>query len=154
MQQVLYHLRAINEGLVLIFFLSGLNACQSVGTGKEINPAVVNVMSSDSLKKAIISFDETEHNFGRVYEGEQVGWFFKFRNTGSKDLLITNAYASCGCTVPDYIKEPVHPGGEGEIKVVFDSDDRSGIQTKTITVESNAQNNNITLKITAEIINK
>ena len=147
-------MRVITGITGLMIFLNGLLACQYVGKGKDVNPEAVNVISSDSLNHAIISFDETEHNFGRVYEGEQVGWFFRFRNTGTKNLIITNAYASCGCTVPDYNKEPVHPGAEGEIKVVFDTEGRTGIQTKTVTVESNAQNMTITLNITAKIVNK
>lgn len=147
-------MRVITGITGLLIFLTGLLACQFVGKGKDVNPAAVNVISSDSLKAAIISFDETEYNFGRVYEGEQVGWFFKFRNSGTRNLIITNAFSSCGCTVPDYNKEPVHPGGEGQIKVVFDTEGRTGIQTKTVTVESNAQNNIVTLNITAEIINR
>ncbi len=138
----------------MLLFCSGLSACQSVGELKEPKKNTVNVNIPDSLKLAIIRFDETEHNFGRVYEGEQVGWFFKFKNVGTKDLLITNAYANCGCTIPDFNMEPVHPGKESEIKVIFDTKDRYGIQKKTITVESNAQNKKITLIITAEIINR
>jgi hypothetical protein len=154
LHQIVYHVRIIAGMTGLLFILLCMEACQFVGKEKEPGLTASKAISSDSLKVAIISFDETEHNFGRVYEGEQVGWFFSFRNTGTKDLLITNAYASCGCTVPGYNTEPVHPGDSGEIKVVFDSKDRSGIQTKTITVESNAQNLKITLKVTAEIINK
>jgi hypothetical protein len=151
---IVYQLRVITRIAGLLILLAGLLACQFVRDEKKPNQTAANGISSDSLKVAIISFDETDHNFGRVYEGEQVGWYFKFRNTGTKNLIITNAYASCGCTVPDYNKDPVHPGGEGVIKVVFDSKDRTGIQSKTVTVESNAQNKIITLKIKAEIINK
>jgi len=138
-----------------IMFLSlfVLFSCQHTGDIKEVKNTSVDPVNPDSLKVAIIRFDQTEHDFGRIYEGEQVGWYFKFKNVGTKDLLITDAYASCGCTVPYFFDEPVHPGDEGELKVIFDSQGRSGIQKKTITVESNAQNKKITLEIIAEIIN-
>jgi hypothetical protein len=136
--------------LLVSFFI----ACHSVGEVKDVEKTSLNINNSDSSKHAVITFDESEHNFGRIYEGEQVGWYFKFKNTGTKDLLITDAYASCGCTVPYFFDEPVHPGGEGEIKVIFDSQGRSGIQNKTVTVESNATNKKINLIITAEIVNQ
>ena len=138
---------------MLLLFI-GLLACQQAGKVKDVNDTEVDLNNSDSLKVAIIRFEETEHNFGRIYQGEKVGWYFKFKNVATKDLLITDAYTSCGCTVPYYFDEPVHPGGEGELKVIFDSQGRSGIQKKTITVESNAQNKKITLEINAEIINE
>ncbi len=99
----------------------------------------------------LIEFASTEHNFGRVHEGEKVGWYFKYKNAGDSDLIITRSFASCGCTVPDYSREPLPPGKEGFIRVVFDTSGRSGIQTKNITIESNAQNNVITLKVIAEV---
>lgn len=99
-----------------------------------------------------ISFESQEHDFGKVYEGETVGWYFKYRNTGNAPLIITKANASCGCTVPEFRKEPLAPGKEGFIKVIFDTSGRSDKQTKTITVESNAARSPIILRIKAEII--
>ena len=86
-----------------------------------------------------IKFLSNEHDFGKVTEGEKVGWYFKFRNTGGSDLIITNATASCGCTVPEYDRQPVPPGGEGTVKIVFDSSDRLGKQLKTVTIETNGR---------------
>jgi hypothetical protein len=99
-----------------------------------------------------ITFESTEHDFGTIKEGEQVGWYFKFTNTGGSDLIITNATASCGCTVPEYSREPVPPGKEGTIKVVFDSQGRSGTQMKSVTIESNANTLITNLNLKAEII--
>jgi hypothetical protein len=141
--------------LIGILFLAGFISCLNSGDHPEKPPQVNRpAMDKEGVEAPILEFDETEHHFGRVYEGEQVGWFFRFRNKGKKDLLILNAFSSCGCTVPDYNKKPVRPGEEGMIKVVFDSNGRSGTQTKTVTIESNARNKIVTLNVTAEIIKK
>ncbi len=68
-----------------------------------------------------ISYPVTEFNFGEIEEGEKVTHEFKFKNTGSEPLVISKAQGSCGCTVPDWPKEPIPPGEEGTIKVVYDS---------------------------------
>ena len=94
---------------------------------------------------AEISFTQTVHDFGKVTEGEKVGWYFYFTNTGGQDLIIQNVSSSCGCTVPDYSKEPVPPGGEGSIKVIYNSTGRNGFDTKYVTVVSNASESNLRL---------
>lgn len=79
------------------------------------------------------------HNFGTIKEGEKVEYNFKFKNSGKKPLVITNASASCGCTVPEKPEKPIMPGEIGSIKVVFNSKGKSGHQSKSIIVSSNAQ---------------
>lgn len=101
-----------------------------------------------------MTFTTKEHNFGKITEGERVGWYFKFRNTGGSDLVITHASASCGCTIPEYDHEPVPPGGEGTVKVVFDSSGREGRQFKTVTIESNASRMITKLELRANVIKK
>ena len=101
--------------------------------------------------KAEISFAKTEHDFGRITEGEKVGTVFKFTNTGDGDLLISSVTTSCGCTVPRFVKKPVKPGESGTIEAVFDSSYREGAQSKTLTVRSNAIKKVMVLRITAEV---
>jgi len=108
-------------------------------------------VATDTTGTAVIDFNELEHNFGSIKEGEKVGCIFSFTNTGDADLILTAASASCGCTVPKYEKKPVAPGGKGAIEVIFDSSGRSGLQSKTVVVQSNAENNLIILRIIAEI---
>jgi hypothetical protein len=93
-----------------------------------VNPAVAPVMT----------FEKESHDFGIVTNGEKVKYEFRFKNTGKTPLIISNAEASCGCTVPEYPREPIVPGGEGTISVVFDSSGRIGMQNKLISVYSNA----------------
>ena len=66
---------------------------------------------TSNLPKTTIEFEETKHNFGTIKEGEKVKHIYKFKNTGDNPLIISNAVASCGCTVPSYPKEPIPPGG-------------------------------------------
>ena len=76
---------------------------------------------------------------------------FVFKNTGKSDLLIFNATASCGCTVPEYPKKPIHPGDEGKIIVSFNTEGKNGVQKKTVTLMANTQPNTKVLTIKAEV---
>ena len=92
-------------------------------------------------KKGKLQFIEKEFDFGFVEVGEVVNHKFKFVNTGSKPLSISNATASCGCTTPVFPFLEIEPGGTGEIGVRFNSKDRLGSQVATVTVYSDAENN-------------
>ena len=109
------------------------------------------VQTTDTGKAKII-FKEYEHNFGKVTEGEKIAYVFTFENKGTSGLVIVSATASCGCTVPKYDTKPILPGGNGNIEVVFDTSGRSGMQSKTITVKSNASTPVVILKIISEVI--
>jgi hypothetical protein len=120
-------------------------------TGK--NSATSRLKPSDTGNVSLV-FKEYEHDFGKVAEGEKIGYVFTFQNKGTGNLIIASATASCGCTVPKYDPKPIPPGGNGNIDVVFDTSGRNGMQTKTITVKSNASIPVVLLKITAEIVPK
>ncbi len=93
-------------------------------------------IESDAPKPEFL-FNEIEHDFGTVNEGDVVEHTFNFRNTGQSPLVIDRATASCGCTVPDWPKEPIPVGESGEIKVRFDTRNKPNQQTKTITITAN-----------------
>ncbi len=97
---------------------------------------------------------DSAYNFGKVTDGEKVEFSYRFLNTGTKPLIVTNATASCGCTVPQKPERPILPGETGFIKVVFDSKNRIGTAHKTITVTSNAQPGFPELLLTGEVIKK
>jgi hypothetical protein len=88
----------------------------------------------------IISFYETEYNFGSIKEGDIVEHNFHFTNTGSSPLIISDAKASCGCTVPSFSTEEIASGGTGSISVKFDSSNKTGSQNKTVTITTNTEN--------------
>ena len=85
----------------------------------------------------VISFDKKIWDFGTITDGEVVEHTFRFTNTGTNDLIISNASASCGCTIPEWPKEPIAPGEKGEIKVEFNSNGKKDMVTKDITILAN-----------------
>lgn len=103
------------------------------------------------MPKTSIIFDETKHDFGTITEGEKVKHAFHFKNTGTNPLLISRAVASCGCTIPSYPKEPIPPGGEGDIVVEFNSKNRPGQQRKNVMIYSNAQEEKMSIGFTVEV---
>ena len=102
--------------------------------------------------KPAITFEEDKHNFGIIKEGDFAEYSFKFNNTGNGDLLIANATASCGCTVPEYPKGIIKPGEEGFIKVKFDSKGKVGMFEKTITITCNTEVRETVLTIGGEVV--
>ena len=99
----------------------------------------------------VITFDSDLHDFGRLSAGESVSYSFHFRNTGSADLVVTGASATCGCTVADYPKQRIAPGGDGYVTVTFKSAGKSGQQFQEVTVVTNAQPSRVKLKILAQV---
>lgn len=86
---------------------------------------------------AKIFFPETQHDFGKVKEGEKVEYTFKFQNNGTESLIIKDVKTSCGCTAAVVSDSSIKPGQDGSIKVDFDTKNRSGRNSKSITVVSN-----------------
>ena len=91
--------------------------------------------------QAEIKFDKLTHDFGNFSESTPVvSCTFVFTNTGDKPLVINQAVASCGCTVPEYTKDPVKPGEKGEIKVTYNGTGKfPGHFKKSITVRTNGK---------------
>jgi len=138
--------------ILTVFILSSCNNANNEQISKDVvnNPLSATNPKNSSLP--IANFEKTQHDFGKIYQGEKLTYNFKFINTGNADLLITSVSASCGCTVADYPKTPIAPGKESTIAVVFNSAGRKGMQTKTVTVLTNAQPSSTVLTISAMII--
>jgi hypothetical protein len=99
-----------------------------------------------------IEFEKIEHDFGTIKSGDVVDYTFKFTNTGDEPLIIKNAKGSCGCTVPQWPKEPIAPGEGGEIEVEFKSKGKSGIQAKKVTIDANVPGGKTFLTIKANVL--
>ena len=112
-------------------------------------------MDVSQLPKTNIKFSKDMHEFGNVEVNSENKYSFNFTNSGNEPLKISNAKGSCGCTVPNWPKEPILPGKSGKIDVVFrPSKGQAGSkQTKTVTVSANTSPENTILKITA-FVNK
>lgn len=95
---------------------------------------------------------DKEFNFGKVSDGEKVEFNYRFKNTGTKPLVVTGTSASCGCTIPEKPEQPILPGATGFIKIVFNSKGRVGTAHKTITVTANTIPPFPELLLTGEVI--
>lgn len=102
--------------------------------------------------EAEIKFEKTSHNFGSFPESQKVTCTFKFTNTGDNLLVIHQAIASCGCTVPKYSKEPIKPGESGEITVTYNGAGKfPGHFKKSITIRTNAKQEIVRLYIEGDM---
>jgi hypothetical protein len=86
-----------------------------------------------------IEIENADFDFGVINEGDKAEHIFKFKNTGKGDLVIANATASCGCTVPEWTKEPIKAGESGQVKIIFNSAGKPGQQQKTVTLTTNTE---------------
>lgn len=108
--------------------------------------------STSALAQAVIKFDKTSHDYGEFKQEEVQTCVFKFKNTGDQPLVIHQAFASCGCTVPSYSREPIAPGKSGEIKVEYNGKNKvPGHFKKSVSVRSNASNALVRLYIEGEM---
>ena len=97
-------------------------------------------------------YDKRVHDFGTIKEADgKVSHTFEVSNTGDMPLVITRVIASCGCTTPEWPKEPVAPGKKAQIKVTFDPAGRPGPFTKTISVYSNGKTGSFIMNIRGEV---
>ena len=101
----------------------------------------------------VINFEKTTHDYGTVVKGGDGFCEFKFKNTGIEPLILSNVTSSCGCTVPEWPREPILKGKSNTIKVKYDTN-RVGPINKTVTVTSNATNGSIQLRIIGTVVEK
>ena len=97
------------------------------------------------------TFEQEEHNFGQIRDGDIVSHTFRFTNSGEAPLIISKATAACGCTVPQWPKQPIPAGGSGEIQVQFDSSNKPGMQNKVVTITANTESKVKKLLIRAQV---
>lgn len=147
-------LRNIGYSTLLVVLLGSCAGDKKDANGISTND-VTNTASPDGSDKSNLpdmKFEEEMHDFGRITQGEKVSFAFKFTNTGKSNLIITSAAGSCGCTVPEWPKEPILPGKEGKINVVFSSEGKSGIQEKSINIVTNCEPSTRVVKIKTDIV--
>ena len=106
-----------------------------------------------SAQKAVITCEKSVHNFGEIQEADgKVSHTFVVKNEGTTPLVISNVTASCGCTTPEWSKEPIQAGKEGEVKVTFDPKNRPGNFMKTIRLYGNGMKNGFLLTIRGKVL--
>jgi len=102
-------------------------------------------------KGPVIKFEVTDHDFGTIENGADGSFKFVFTNTGTEPLILSNVQSSCGCTIPQWPKEPIAPGVSSAIDVRYDTK-RIGAFTKSITVTSNGSETPIILHIKGNVL--
>jgi hypothetical protein len=127
--------------LLMAFCLLTVQMAQAQTQKQKVTTSEVKVTGASNAENyAEIKFDTLRHNFGKFSKNDPiVKCSFKFKNTGTAPLVIHQAFASCGCTVPTFTKEPIKPGDNGVIDVTYNGTDKfPGHFQKTITIRSNA----------------
>jgi hypothetical protein len=109
--------------------------------------------SGVNKKAAVITFAEAEHDFGTIEQSSVAEYSFVYKNTGKEPLVVSNVQTSCGCTVPDWTRDPVKKNSSGVVKIHYNTH-AVGSFTKTITVHSNADNSPVTLTIKGTVVAK
>lgn len=139
---------------IAILLTMVITACNS-GNGKQLSTELIsNPKSAEKTggKSAEITFDKTEHDFGKLLQGEVVSYTFHFTNTGNAPLLISNVNSTCGCTVGEYSKEPIAPGKKGTIKATYNSKGHHDFQTRSLTVTTNTNPSSTVLRMKANVL--
>lgn len=134
--------------LCFTFFAAGTFAQGNAKPGAQTSPVAENKNQPE------IKFEAEEYNFGTVKQGDMVTYEFKFTNTGKEPLVINEAHGSCGCTVPEWPKEPIKKGQTGTIKVAFNTAGKMGTQDKTVTITSNAKTTSKVLHLKGTVVEK
>lgn len=107
----------------------------------------------DVKAQAVIKFENTTHDYGKFTEDKVQKCVFRFKNTGDQPLVIHQAFASCGCTVPTFSKEAVAPGKSGQICVEYNGKNKlPGHFKKSVSVRSNASNALVRLYVEGEML--
>jgi hypothetical protein len=121
-------------------------------TGISLSVFAQQQLPADTGAKPEIRFETPMHDFGNVKEGTLAAYEFVFTNTGTAPLVLSNVQPSCGCTSPEWSREPIAPGSKGKIKAVYNSYGRPGVFQKHIMVKSNAKTAEVDLTIKGTVL--
>lgn len=135
-------------GLIAVI---AVTACNNTDVKNEAD-ADTSAVAVDPATAPVIKFEKEEYEFGQIKQGEKVSYDFKFVNTGKSPLIIKSASATCGCTIPEFPKEPIAVGESGDIKVTFNSAGKEGLQDKVVTVVANTIPQNTEVHLKGEVI--
>lgn len=141
-------MKKILVGLCIVCTLLSCNI-RNTKNNQDVQATALNQQFSDSTTVQMI---DSVYNFGKVTDGENVVFSYRFRNTGKKPLIVSSATASCGCTVPEKPEEPIKPGETGFLKIVFNSKGRVGEVHKEVNVVSNAYPQFPVLQLIGEVV--
>jgi len=141
----------------VVFSFSACNNEAKTESESEVSTDVINdpataAEAADNSTLPVIEFEEDVMDFGEISQGEKVKRTYRFTNRGKSDLIISDAKGSCGCTVPKWPKQPIKPGQQGDIEVVFDSNGKQGRQHKTVTLIANTKPNTTVIALKGDVL--
>ena len=148
------------QKLFFVLFAAAIFSCDNKAENQNATTQATNTAQSENNAKAngkvttIQWIDPQVRDMGKVNEGQEVEITWKFKNSGTEQLVIRNVSASCGCTIPETPKEPIAPGAEGVIKAKFASNNRPGMNHKQVTVHANTDPAQTVLSFNVEVIKK
>ncbi len=116
--------------------------------------ALIIGMVFTSNAQGALNFKQEKHDFGTIKEGDVAVYNFEFTNTGKTPVVISNVQPSCGCTIPQWPKQPIQPGKTGTVTASYSSKGRVGNFNKTITVINNGEVSQIVLSIQGSVVAK
>ena len=139
----------IKKSLVIVFAsLLLISACD----GGKKNQKLEDMIPAKFLQApTTMTFDEASYDFDTIVQGTKVVHEFSFTNSGKNPLIIVNGFGTCGCTVPEYPKDPIAPGEKRKIKVQFNSNKKAGQQNKKVILIANTQPSKNEIGITAYV---
>ena len=161
-------LKQIKVGVLAVMLVGFLASCQNANQGvreaarENVSNAVQPATSTTQTPNAqpavpagpttVMAFNETTFDFGSVPEGEKVAHTYVFKNTGNEPLILSDAKGSCGCTVPQWPREPIAPGGEAEVTVEFNSKGKKGKRNQKVTITANTNPPQTFIYLTGEVL--
>ncbi len=145
----------IATGSMMTTFAQDKNVKAAPVAVKQAAPAAVQAtpaaQPADNPNAPVLKFKIEKHDFGTVPEGPQAKFDFDFTNEGKEPLILSNVQASCGCTTPEWPKEPILPGKTSKVTAIYNTQGRPGPFTKSITVTSNAKTPSTVLMINGTV---
>ena len=126
----------MKKSLILLAIAGFLTACNQNNTSQTANTSAATEKTTVG-NGPVLKFDKEIYDFGKIKDGDKVSYSYSFTNTGKSPLIITDAVASCGCTIPSWPNKPINPGQKEAIKVIFNSAGKSGLIDKQITITAN-----------------
>ncbi|MGG9972636.1 DUF1573 domain-containing protein [Ferruginibacter sp. SUN002] len=142
----------MKKGIVFLLLLTAIFSC-NIRRKDKISDEQATAIEKASKDTTTVQLIDSVFDFGTITEGEKVSFSFRFKNTGTKALVIEKTSASCGCTVPEKPEKPILPGEIGFIKAVF-TPSSAGHNEKTIDVTANTKPDFPTLILTGEVAGK
>ena len=141
---------------IFILLLSSLLTSCSRQKEREVSTDLIHIPVSGDNKKEQdampkLSFEQTEHDFGTLKQGEKVSFTYKFKNVGKANLIISTVVPSCGCTVAQFTKTPIKPGDSGFITISLNTDNKKGMMRKQVAVQANTYPAETKLWFTANV---